>query len=180
MKNFSERLRELRKASGITQQELADSLLVHLQTVSKWEMLNEPDISQLGDIALALDTTLENLTGLKESGITVKGKFDPVILGKTICKLRTEKGESQEEIGKALDISSDSVSRWERGISCPTIDKLCYLSAHFDISLSELYYGKISKGKDNKKKSRKGKIFAAAAILVAICTFAVITAATLM
>lgn len=34
---FGERLKSLRKAADITQQELADRVGVHLQTVSKWE-----------------------------------------------------------------------------------------------------------------------------------------------
>ena len=60
--NFGERLKELRKAAGITQSELAEKLNIHLQTVSKWERnLSEPDISQLGELAEALGVSLEKL-----------------------------------------------------------------------------------------------------------------------
>lgn len=35
--NFSERLRKLRKKAGLTQEELAEYVEVHLNTVSRWE-----------------------------------------------------------------------------------------------------------------------------------------------
>ena len=37
MSEFSERLKELRKAANITQTGLAEKLNLHPQTVSKWE-----------------------------------------------------------------------------------------------------------------------------------------------
>ena len=53
------RLKELRKAKGLTQTRLAELLGVHLQTVSKWERgVNEPDISLLGEIASVLGASV--------------------------------------------------------------------------------------------------------------------------
>lgn len=76
MSEFSERLKELRKAANITQTQLADKLNLHPQTVSKWERgLSEPDISQLGEIAAALGITMEKLCGQAEAEQTFVGTF---------------------------------------------------------------------------------------------------------
>lgn len=142
MNNFGERLKSLRKAAGITQQELADKLNVHLQTVSKWERgISEPDFSLLGGIASALGVTFERLLGTDESDCTYGGYFSPEDEGRALASARRAKGESQDDIAAAVGVSSDIVSKWERGIICPDIEQLCALSVHFDVPASKLYFG---------------------------------------
>lgn len=142
MNNFGERLKSLRKAAGITQQELADNLGVHLQTVSKWERgISEPDFSLLGDLASALGVTLEKLLGAAEGDCTYGGYFSPEDEGRALASARRAKGESQDDIAAAVGVSSDIVSKWERGIICPDIEQLCALSVHFDVPASKLYFG---------------------------------------
>ena len=102
-KTFGERLKKLRKEANITQNDFADKLLVHSQTVSRWERgLIEPDISQLGEIAAAFCVTLEKLLDLPESEKTYSGAFDPAAFGKTLCEKRTQKNESQELLADYL------------------------------------------------------------------------------
>lgn len=124
-KTFGERLKKLRKEANITQNDFADKLLVHSQTVSRWERgLIEPDISQLGEIAAAFCVTLEKLLDLPESEKTYSGAFDPAAFGKTLCEKRTQKNESQELLADYLseyNVSPDTISRWERGVTCPDI-----------------------------------------------------------
>ena len=36
-------------------------------------------------------------------------------LGENICRLRTEKGMSQEDLADLLEVSRQSVSKWETG-----------------------------------------------------------------
>ena len=142
MNDFGERLKSLRKAAGITQQELADNLGVHLQTVSKWERgISEPDFSLLGGIASALGVTFERLLGTDESDCTYGGYFSPEDEGRALASARRAKGESQDDIAAAVGVSSDIVSKWERGIICPDIEQLCALSVHFDVPASKLYFG---------------------------------------
>ena len=62
-------------------------------------------------------------------------------LGETILRLRTGRGMSQEDLAAALEVSRQSVSKWETNASTPELDKLIKLSALFDISLDELVTG---------------------------------------
>ena len=61
---LQENLKNLRKAKGLSQEELAIKLNVVRQTVSKWEKgLSVPDSEMLLHIAEALDTTVTVLLG---------------------------------------------------------------------------------------------------------------------
>lgn len=65
-------------------------------------------------------------------------------LGKTISRLRTERGMSQDDLAAALGVSRQSVSKWETDRSVPELDKLVKLSQLFGVSLDELVQGKPS------------------------------------
>ena len=62
-------------------------------------------------------------------------------LGETILRLRTGRGMSQEELAAALEVSRQSVSKWETSASVPELDKLIKLSALFGVTLDELVMG---------------------------------------
>ena len=62
-------------------------------------------------------------------------------LGENIYRLRTEKGMSQGDLADALEVSRQSVSKWETGGATPDLDKLVKLSQLFGISLDELVRG---------------------------------------
>lgn len=142
MSGFSERLKELRKAANITQTGLAEKLNLHPQTVSKWERgLSEPDISQLGEIAAALGITMEKLCGQPQVEQTFVGEFQAEQLGKMICEQRVARQESQEQLASFMQTSTDAVSRWERGVTCPDVSKLTALADHFELPVSRLWCG---------------------------------------
>ena len=62
-------------------------------------------------------------------------------LGENIVRLRTQKNWSQGDLADALDISRQSVSKWETDASIPELDKLMKLSALFGVTLDELVRG---------------------------------------
>ncbi|MBE6971323.1 MAG: helix-turn-helix transcriptional regulator [Ruminococcaceae bacterium] len=62
-------------------------------------------------------------------------------LHETICRLRTAKGMSQLELAEALDVSRQSISKWETGAAVPELDKLVKLSQIFGVTLDELVQG---------------------------------------
>ncbi len=62
MKKFADLLSVKRRAKGLTQDQLADLVGVSHQAVSKWERAEAmPEISKIGDIALAIDTPADEL-----------------------------------------------------------------------------------------------------------------------
>ena len=140
--DFGERLKQLRKDAGLTQDSIAEKLGVHNQTVSKWERgLLQPDISLLGNLADALGVSMEKLLDCKEGEQTFKGTFRTTQLGQSIAKNRIIKNESQQALATALGVSADTVSHWERGQTMPSAITLCAIAEHFDVPVSELYYG---------------------------------------
>lgn len=60
---FAQRLKQYRKARGLTQQELAEALGVSNKSVSRWETGGYPDVALLGPLAKALGVTVDDLLG---------------------------------------------------------------------------------------------------------------------
>lgn len=63
-------------------------------------------------------------------------------LGERIYKLRTQKNLSQGDLADALEVSRQSISKWETNASVPELDKLVKLGEIFGVSLDELITGK--------------------------------------
>lgn len=59
-------------------------------------------------------------------------------IGNNIYKLRTAKNLSQGELADILDVSRQSVSKWETDAAVPDLDKLMKLCDVFDVSLDNL------------------------------------------
>nr|WP_300912861.1 helix-turn-helix transcriptional regulator [uncultured Acetatifactor sp.] len=68
-----------------------------------------------------------------------------MILADKVMALRKKNGWSQEELAEKLNISRQSVSKWESGASIPDIDKIIALSGLFGVSTDYLL-------KDNLEK----------------------------
>ena len=62
-------------------------------------------------------------------------------LAETIYSLRTQKGMSQGDLADALEVSRQSVSKWETGGATPDLDKLMKMSVLFGVTLDELVTG---------------------------------------
>ena len=73
-------------------------------------------------------------------------------LHETIYTLRTQRGMSQLELAEALDVSRQSISKWETGAAVPELDKLVKLSDVFGITLDELVRGTTQPGEPEKGK----------------------------
>lgn len=62
-------------------------------------------------------------------------------LGENIYRLRTEKNMSQGDLADALEVSRQSVSKWENNSAVPELDKLKKMSQLFGVTLDELVNG---------------------------------------
>ena len=92
-------------------------------------------------------------------------------LGERLYELRKKKGLSQEEVAERLNVTRQSVSKWETDESKPDFDKIVPICELYEISTNELLNGTKEEkeekeveviNKDNKKKR---------AILISIAIF---------
>lgn len=72
---FSEKLKQLRIAKSLTQEELAEKLNVSRQAITKWESKEGiPDIENLKQLSILFNTTIDDLIK-EEKEIIIKGKY---------------------------------------------------------------------------------------------------------
>jgi len=117
-----------------------------------------------------------------------------------LYELRKKKGLSQEELANRLNVSRQTISKWEVGDSTPDMEKLAAISELFQVSLDELVLDKVPEKapekpakselysdikekvltEDNRKKAKKGLKIAAivlgALVIADIVSFIVIAA----
>lgn len=85
--------------------------------------------------------------------------------GEHLYKLRTNKNVSQEQLAEILDVSRQSISKWENNKGYPELSRFIVLSDYFEISLDYLI-----KGIENKESSKVK--YASKGILVGLNSFA--------
>lgn len=78
-------------------------------------------------------------------------------IGKKIYDLRKSKGFSQEDIATKLNVSRQTVSKWETNTSIPDIDKIVSLCDLFDITTDELLRGVKTDSNKDKGENNKSK-----------------------
>ncbi len=73
-------------------------------------------------------------------------------LGERINKYRTAQGLSQLELSELLDVSRQSISKWETDVAVPELSKLVKMAEIFEISLDALVLGKEAEVKEETVK----------------------------
>lgn len=64
-----------------------------------------------------------------------------VTFGERLYELRKKKNISQEELAELLDVSRQSISKWENDKAYPEMTRLLFMSEYFDVSLDYLMRG---------------------------------------
>lgn len=70
-------------------------------------------------------------------------------LGERLAKLRKEKGLSQEEVADKINVTRQTVSKWELDQSLPDFDRIMPLCKLYGISSDELLTGNIEQKDEN-------------------------------
>lgn len=76
-----------------------------------------------------------------------------------LYELRKQKGFSQEELAHRLNVSRQTVSKWEVGESTPDMEKLVAISDLFEVSLDELIKGEKAEPKETSEQVVKSKFY---------------------
>lgn len=66
-------------------------------------------------------------------------------LGENIYRLRTERNLSQADLADALEVSRQSVSKWENNSAVPELEKLLKMAQIFGVTIDELVTGEKKK-----------------------------------
>lgn len=70
-------------------------------------------------------------------------------IGEKIAKCRREKNLTQEQLGELLNVTRQSISRWESDLAYPETDTLIQLSNIFECSLDYLLKEDLENGTNN-------------------------------
>lgn len=64
--------------------------------------------------------------------------MDTKNMGAFICKLRKEKGMTQQQLADKLQVTDKAVSKWERGLACPDISILPQIAEILGVNVDDL------------------------------------------
>ncbi len=79
-------------------------------------------------------------------------------LGEKLYELRRAKNLTQDDVAEKLNITRQTVSKWETNLSTPDFDKIVPLCELYEVSPNELLKGEKEEQEiDNKKEQNKSK-----------------------
>lgn len=79
-------------------------------------------------------------------------------LGEKLFELRKAKNLTQDEVAEKLNVTRQTVSKWETSQSTPDFDKIVPISELFEIGLEELLTGKVKEENEQTKEEIKEKV----------------------
>lgn len=117
MESLGKRISEKRKARGMTQDQLAESLGVSSQAVSKWENdISCPDISLLPMLSDILGVSIDVLLRGEQAEIV---RYEPTEVGKTFTNKLLKVRIIEEHTNISMNIPPGSVSAGTDGQLLP-------------------------------------------------------------
>ena len=80
-------------------------------------------------------------------------------IGEQIQKLRIQKGLTQDRLSEMLEVSRQSVSKWELGQAVPEVDKIIRMSELFEVSTDTILLNNAEEQEENKNPLHLGCIY---------------------
>lgn len=175
MEKIGDIIRLLRKAKGVTQEELAEAVHVSFQAVSKWENGGAPDIGILPALASFFGVSIDELMGFKLNALTNKERFirfmaDTGVLKLGKCELHgyqseyyvdSERFTTNAQYAKLGEYFADLIRESEITFDC--IVGMAYhgisLSAATALALYNKYGVTVSYCHDRKQADSRGREF---------------------
>ena len=74
-------------------------------------------------------------------------------LSEKIIRIREENGLTQEQMAERLFVTRQAISKYERGLSCPSLDVLRLLCKEFNVNMDDLLgIGEKEKGEETDEQ----------------------------
>lgn len=61
-------------------------------------------------------------------------------MGMTLKALRVNKGLTQEQLAKELNVTSDTISNWERAITFPNVIQIKSITDFYQVSFDDIIF----------------------------------------
>lgn len=146
-------LRDLRTKKQYKQQEIAHQLHVTPQAISKWERGEGlPDFPLLLSLCNIYHITIDAMMEQKEEENETPYVFDAIQFGRTLKILRKSHGLSQKRMAIDFQITFQSISKWEKGISLPNYAMLERMKEYFQITYHSLFQYELLQKERRKMK----------------------------
>ena len=137
MKNFGEKLKELREERNLSQKELGDKMGgITQQTIAQYEKKETvPKLETVSKIADALEIN----PNIFYSDFSQSVSDDSGGIGEKIKAVRLQKGVSQTALAKTLDVSTAMICQYEVGKRKPKVETLSKIAGALGVDLKVFY-----------------------------------------
>ena len=156
MYTIGQTIRQLRRAKGVTQEELAKALNLTYQAVSKWENETaQPDIMMMPSLATYFGVTIDELFGYKldvmtnkerlirymdKNGILVRGDGALKYGGQSTYYINTENFSTNAQLARIGEVFADCIR--ENHLEFDVLAGLAYHGIAFAIATATALYTK--------------------------------------
>lgn len=138
---LGKRINELRKSSGMTQEELGKKLGVVKSTISLWESdSSEPNHAATIALAKLFGVTTDYLLGAEGDAMGTEEKINEITqrVGRNIRSIREQAGLSQDEFAEGFSVKQPTVANWETGKRQPDLNMLIQIAQFGGATLDDL------------------------------------------
>ena len=138
---LGKRINELRKSSGMTQEELGKKLGVVKSTISLWESdSSEPNHAATIALAKLFGVTTDYLLGAEGDTMGTEETINEITqrVGRNIRSIREQAGLSQDEFAEGFSVKQPTVANWETGKRQPDLNMLIQIAQFGGATLDDL------------------------------------------